>query len=170
MIHRNNYDAAARAAATSLLGLKSNSPDLGQVGTKRGCDDVCDDRGKYAISRASGGDKIRDEPRRAPGIPQDSIAIYQAQDHGPAPRRPGPPTMKVFTSKYIGVYWAKNNKKWKAGVRVEGKNKHLGYFECEEEAARKYDSVAVFFGRQTNFAPSQTGSGTAVSESMTREI
>jgi hypothetical protein len=43
-------------------------------------------------------------------------------------------------SKYRGVSWDKrNNNKWKACIKYDGKKHTLGYFENEEEAARAYD-------------------------------
>lgn len=38
-------------------------------------------------------------------------------------------------SAYRGVTWDRGNKKWKAGVRVDGKSIHLGMFHDELEAA-----------------------------------
>ena len=37
-----------------------------------------------------------------------------------------------------GYYWNKNNKKWLARIRLNGRSKHLGYFETEEEAHQAY--------------------------------
>ena len=39
-----------------------------------------------------------------------------------------------FTSKYKGVYWYKNSRKWVARITVNSKLKHLGSFNSEEEA------------------------------------
>jgi len=33
------------------------------------------------------------------------------------------------TSGIAGVYWSTQNQKWRAQIRVNGKNKHLGYFD-----------------------------------------
>lgn len=38
------------------------------------------------------------------------------------------------TSNYKGVTFNKNSKKWRAFIQVDGKNKHLGYFDSIEEA------------------------------------
>ena len=43
------------------------------------------------------------------------------------------------SSKYIGVSWYKRDKKWRADIKIEGKKKHLGYFETEEEAHLIYE-------------------------------
>ena len=41
-----------------------------------------------------------------------------------------------FSSKYVGVYWNKANKKWHANVRYNRKVHYAGYFEIEEDAAK----------------------------------
>ena len=48
-------------------------------------------------------------------------------------------TLKMNTSsKYTGVSWHKLTKKWKAHIKINGKLKHLGFFNTEEEAGRAY--------------------------------
>lgn len=42
------------------------------------------------------------------------------------------------TSKYLGVYWNKLAKKWKAQITVNRKQHYLGYFVTEEEAHAAY--------------------------------
>lgn len=48
------------------------------------------------------------------------------------------------SSGFIGVSWAKRENKWRANTRIEGKVKHLGYFDDAETAARVRDIVAWF--------------------------
>lgn len=47
------------------------------------------------------------------------------------------------SSKYIGVYWKKDECKWKARIKVDGKEIHLGLFSSEVEAAQKRDEAAL---------------------------
>ena len=45
------------------------------------------------------------------------------------------------SSKYLGICWHKQNKKWIANIRIDGKLKHLGYFDNEEEAGAVYQKA-----------------------------
>jgi|SRR5690606_5995401 len=58
------------------------------------------------------------------------------------------------TSQYKGVGWYKPYQKWRAKIKINGKTKHLGYFDDEKEAALAYDRAArELFGEyaKTNF-------------------
>lgn len=46
------------------------------------------------------------------------------------------------SSQYKGVYWNQSAGKWRAEITIDGKPKHLGYFEEEEVAAQAYDNAA----------------------------
>ncbi|WP_319594154.1 AP2 domain-containing protein [Streptomyces sp. ID05-04B] len=51
------------------------------------------------------------------------------------------------SSKYKGVNWRKDTNKWVAKINVEGKQKHLGFFESEDMAAKSYNrAVDEFWG------------------------
>jgi hypothetical protein len=45
-------------------------------------------------------------------------------------------------SRFKGVSWNNERNKWKAKITVSGRDKFLGYFDDEVEAACKYDSAA----------------------------
>lgn len=63
------------------------------------------------------------------------------------------------SSKYRGVtWWRPGPHKWKAQIMFNYKNRHLGYFDSEEDAARAYDSAAKRFGysdEALNFPPTR---------------
>jgi len=46
-------------------------------------------------------------------------------------------------SGFIGVAWHKRAGKWCAGIRINGKSKHLGLFADPVEAACAYDTAAL---------------------------
>ncbi len=51
------------------------------------------------------------------------------------------------TSGYKGVYWNKQDRKWRANIRCDGRIIHLGYFVNSEDAARAYNDAAIkYFG------------------------
>ena len=62
---------------------------------------------------------------------------------------------KNKTSIYKGVFFAKHANKWRARITIDGKSKHLGYFDDEIKAAEAYDKscISIFgsFGNP-NFA------------------
>jgi hypothetical protein len=56
-------------------------------------------------------------------------------------------TQKNNKSGLKGVSWHKNEEKWRAVIKAEGKYKHLGYFPTKELAALAYNEAAVkYFG------------------------
>jgi len=46
-----------------------------------------------------------------------------------------------LSSSYVGVYWFKRDEKWKAQIRINGKNKSLGYFSTELQAYEAYSQA-----------------------------
>ena len=70
-------------------------------------------------------------------------------------------------SKFVGVSWNKQ-KKWKATIRIDGKDKHLGYFNDEKEAACKYDEQAALLNKPVNF-PQHEGQEQAVKRAPKRK-
>lgn len=50
-------------------------------------------------------------------------------------------TQGRYSSKYKGVYWNKQNKKWMSKIRISGCQKYLGYFTDEYEAHLAYQNA-----------------------------
>ena len=71
-----------------------------------------------------------------------TIAKAKRQQDEQPPHRP---------SKYVGVSWFKQTKKWMASIMIDGKKKNLGYYHDEKEAARVYDEQAALLGKPVNF-------------------
>ena len=82
----------------------------------------------------------------------------QDHHHASSPSSPSPPLIR---SKFVGVTWSKEKKKWVAKIRIDGKHKHLGYFDNEKEAACKYDEQAALLDKPVNF-PQHEGQEQAV--------
>jgi hypothetical protein len=59
------------------------------------------------------------------------------------------------SSKFQGVYWRKDCKKWKAQIKTNKKNKHLGFFDSEEEASHAFRAAVAFYNLQ-EFYPLET--------------
>ncbi|KAL3155145.1 hypothetical protein ABBQ38_011201 [Trebouxia sp. C0009 RCD-2024] len=53
------------------------------------------------------------------------------------------PSSRSFSSKYRGVSWHNQTGKWKAQIKVLGKDVNLGRHVAEDDAARAYDKAAI---------------------------
>lgn len=49
---------------------------------------------------------------------------------------------QILTSAYKGVRWHKKTSKWEAQICIQGKNKYLGLFAEEKDAALAYNEAA----------------------------
>lgn len=55
---------------------------------------------------------------------------------------------KNWSSKYKGVSWHKQHKKWRASIVISYKRIHLGYFDNEIDAAIAYDKAALIYHKE----------------------
>jgi hypothetical protein len=62
-------------------------------------------------------------------------------NHSESTANRGPDRDKI-TSRYKGVFFDNRVKMFRAVIRFNGKKIHLGYFACEENAARAYNAKA----------------------------
>ena len=82
-------------------------------------------------------DKVREQNKQSvPAIDLSNVPPQQ-----PIPKSEG--CIKEGSSKYTGVYFNKSANKWAAQIKLEGKKRHIGCYEKEEEAAIDY-ARAVF--------------------------
>jgi len=59
-----------------------------------------------------------------------------------ATRKRGIISGREYTSKYKGVSWDEPRGKWKAQIQCEGRNRYIGRYDEEEDAALAYDQEA----------------------------
>ena len=57
---------------------------------------------------------------------------------------------KNNTSGVCGVYWSKQREKWQASIKVDGKNRHLGFFADKSEAIFTRKSAEAKHGYHAN--------------------
>jgi hypothetical protein len=50
---------------------------------------------------------------------------------------------KKSTSEYLGVHWDIESKKWKAAIKIKGKQLNLGRYLDEKLAAKAYNTAAI---------------------------
>lgn len=54
---------------------------------------------------------------------------------------------KPTSSQYKGVYWEERRNKWRSRIVIDKREKHLGYFINEIDAAKCYNDAAIkYFG------------------------
>jgi len=49
---------------------------------------------------------------------------------------------QASSSQFKGITWYKRDGKWQVQIRINGNQKHLGYFDSETDAALAYDAAA----------------------------
>ena len=64
---------------------------------------------------------------------------------------------KGCTSRYRGVVWDKDRRKWVAKLSINNRTKMLGRFDDEKKAARAYDDASAAVGRDRLNFPEKGG-------------
>jgi hypothetical protein len=138
------FQAAKRARLADELELAANLlPEPLELGTD---DDCSTPLPLYNQAASSGSATLCLPPRECLAVPVAAAAsstvpqvILIASVVGMTETAVGMTSLK---SEFKGFSWIKGKQKWKAQITVEGKNKYLGMFDNEEDAARKYDETA----------------------------
>eukprot|EP00984_Skeletonema_dohrnii_P020631 scaffold10115_cov95-Skeletonema_dohrnii-CCMP3373.AAC.4 len=75
-----------------------------------------------------------------------AIDLTDVPTQSPIPKSSG--RVKEGASKYKGISFNKQTNKWHAQIMIEGKNRHIGSYEIEEEAAVDYARAVFKFNGQ----------------------
>ena len=148
------------AAADSIIKNASNSTTHA---TKNG-NDINENCGEKKRALPSGDPIISGREmkkcKRADGF---VIDLSDVPPQLPIPRSKGR-IMKEGSSKYAGITFDKANKKWRAQIMIDGKNRHIGLYENEEEAAIDYARASLKYkGQKAPYkAWVRTSSGPAI--------
>jgi len=81
-----------------------------------------------------------DTPRNFPDEDEDDVVAEAARVRAAPKKRK---KAANATSTYQGVSWDKTNEKWVVNIRVGGKQKYVGRYAGEIEAAHAYDAYAI---------------------------
>ena len=100
-------------------------------------------------SRSSGAAKANKGGKAASGKKQKvGSPAKAAAKKNTAPRKK---VQSRGTSKYVGVRWHRASQKWQSQIYAGGTVTHLGLYDSEVEAAKKFDERAILMGRPVNF-------------------
>lgn len=104
-------------------------------------DAAAEAKGRNGFALAAPGNGASGEPVPTGSVSKKRKASELRSTAAPKRVQTAPGRRKV-TSKYTGVSYHGNRGKWQVKIRSNGKQKHLGYFEDEVEAARAYNRAA----------------------------
>jgi hypothetical protein len=73
----------------------------------------------------------------------ENLQLLSGAEHRRKPKK----SMNT-SSQYTGVTWCKNANKWKSGIYIDGKQKHLGLFTDDKEAYENYKKALEMYNNQ----------------------
>lgn len=99
-------------------------------------DDACQ-RGREPVIRDDGSVEIP--------LTSGQIALVDLDDYDLVKDRKWYAVWAVKTKSFYALSCGPRSRggRWRAQIRVSGKERHIGYFRTEEEAARAYDAAAL---------------------------
>lgn len=74
---------------------------------------------------------------------RDNLRVATPQENSFNKRADRTYAGKPPSSKYKGVHWHKRIEKWGAAIAINKRQKHLGYFDVEEDARDAYEARAT---------------------------
>ena len=132
VIHVTSPEAAALSATESAEVIKNAS--TATTRSPKGNDNE-NERGKKCdlpSGNAAGGNEIKKRKRTDEFV----LDLSDVPPQQPIPKSKG--NIKEGSSKYAGVTFHKSTNKWQAEIMIEGKQRYIGSYENEEEAAIDY--------------------------------
>eukprot|EP00986_Skeletonema_menzelii_P006478 scaffold2469_cov149-Skeletonema_menzelii.AAC.13 len=101
-----------------------------------------DNEEEAAVDYARAVFKYRSEEKLKNARANKNLFVIDLSDVPPQRPIPKEGLIKEGSSKYVGVCFNKQSKKWVAGIRTDGKRRHIGSDDVEEDAAVDYARAA----------------------------
>jgi SHAQKYF class myb-like DNA-binding protein len=89
--------------------------------------------------RGSGGQGVK---KRKPASVSNEVKVRRTRGLGKKTLEAGPDGVLNKSSEYRGVNWHRSTQKWHSQIQFKNAKKHLGLFDDEKEAAKRYDEEA----------------------------
>jgi hypothetical protein len=96
-------------------------------------------------TRKNMSDAHKGKPSPTKGLKRSTETKEKIRKSSTGRQMPSNSNKSNCSSKYKGVSFRKDKQKFKAYIKANGKQIHLGYFENEIDAAKKYNEAALFY-------------------------